>query len=427
MNNGSQSTEASFEAFRGQALGIFAVLCAGFVASQFYRVSNAVIAPELMRTLAISAEAMGVITGMYFLTFAAAQLPAGILLDRFGPRRTMSALFILAVVGSVVFALAQGVAGLAIGRGLMGLGCATGLMGALVAIARWFPPGRFAQLSSLLYTIGGAGFLLATTPLAAIADGVGWRGAFWMMAAVTAVLAMLLYAVVRDRPAGQEIPESARETPGEIWQGMKDVLANRELRFVCAMQFVTFGTTLAVVGLWAGPYFNDVHGLQGVMRGNLLLLLNISMLVGVMAFTFIERWLNSRKWAIGGGAILSVVLLAILALVPDLGLWPATVLLVAFGLSSAHVMLIHAHARVVLPDHLVGRGLTLQNLAVFLGVFTIQSASGLIVGQFDDGTAGAPEAAYRAVFGFLALATLLALAIYLRCRNVRPMAEGAAT
>lgn len=173
MTSAGTSSPLLDAAARGQAWRIYAVLCAGFVAGQFYRVSNAVIAPELMRSLTISPEAMGVITGMYFLAFAAMQLPAGVLLDRYGPRRTVSGLFLLAVAGSAVFALAEGAGGLALGRGLMGLGCAAGLMGSLVALARWFPAGGFARLSSLLYAIGGAGFLLATTPLAAVSDAVG--------------------------------------------------------------------------------------------------------------------------------------------------------------------------------------------------------------------------------------------------------------
>jgi len=414
-------------AVSSQAWRIFIVLCAGFVASQFYRVSNAVIAPELMRSLSISPEAMGVITGVFFLAFAAMQLPAGVLLDRFGPRRTMSGLFVIAVAGSAAFAMADSAPGLILGRALMGVGCAAGLMGSLVAIARWFPQARFARLSSLVYTIGGIGFLLATTPLAAVSASIGWRGAFWMMAAATAILAALLYLVVRDAPSGHDIHQRPPETPGEIWRGLAEVLRNRDLWYVCAIQFVNYGTVLAVIGLWAGPYLNDVHGLKGVERGNFLLALNVSTLVGVMAFSSVERWLNSRKWAIGGGAIISAALLGVLALVPGLGLWPATALLLLFGLTSAHIMLIHAHARAVLPDRVVGRGLTLQNLAVFLGVFVIQSISGLIVGDFSAGQATAPEEAYRAVFGFLAAVTVVALVIYLRIRDVRPREEGAET
>ena len=132
------------DAHRAPAARIYVVLCAAYVASQFYRVANAAIATELMADLALSAEAMGVITGVFFLAFAAAQIPAGVLLDRFGPRYTMSVLFVVAVLGAVVFAVADGALALGIGRGLMGLGCAAGLMGSMVAISRWYPPERFA-------------------------------------------------------------------------------------------------------------------------------------------------------------------------------------------------------------------------------------------------------------------------------------------
>jgi predicted MFS family arabinose efflux permease len=396
---------------------MYVVLCAGFLASQFYRVSNAVIAPELMRGLGISAEAMGLMTGVYFLAFAAAQLPVGMLLDRFGPRRTMAGVVLLAIVGSVTFATASGFTGLVIGRGLMGVGCAAALMGALVTISRWFSEARFAFLSSLLYTLGGAGLLLATTPLAVVSTAFGWRGAFWLMGAVTTVLAALLYAVVRDAPGGRSARPGERESVADMWHGLRAVMGNRQLRYVCAIQFVNYGTVLAVAGLWAGPYLNDVHGLDGVSRGNVLLVLNVAMLAGVMGFSAVERWLGSRKWSIGSGGIASTILLLVLASVPSPGLWPAVVLLVLFGLVSAYVMLLHAHARAVLPPDLVGRGLTLQNVAVFLGVFVMQALSGFIVGAFGSSGGTAPETAYRAVFGVLALVTGAGLLIYLRCEE----------
>jgi len=402
-----------------QAYGIYAVLCAGFLASQFYRVSNAVIAPELMRELSIAPEAMGFITGIFFLVFAAAQLPVGVLLDRYGLRRTMSGLFLIAVLGSIVFALAEDVVWLTIGRGLMGLGCAAGLMGSLVAISRWFAPARFAPLSSLLYTLGGVGFLLATTPLAWIAAESGWRSAFWMMAGLTACLAILLFAVVRDRPpSSDEAADEAHETLGQVLAGMRTVFGNRQLWLICAIQFVNYGTVLSVVGLWAGPYLNDVHSLDGVTRGNVLLTLNIAMLVGVMTFSVVERWVNTRKWTIFGGGCISAITLLVLALYPELSLWTATSLLILFALASAYIMLIHAHARAVLPDHIVGRGLTLQNLAVFLGVFVLQWATGFIVGSFDAPGGIAPISAYQMLFGFLAGVTVLALCIYVWIQDV---------
>ena len=400
------------------ATRMLAVLCAAFMASQFFRVSNAVIAPELMRTLAITSEAMGVITGAYFLAFGIMQIPTGMLLDRFGPRRTMSGLFVMAAAGSAVFAMAEGVVGLTAGRALIGVGCAAGLMGLLVTISRWYPQERFARLSSMVYVVGGAGVLFATTPLAVAADTIGWRGAFWVMAVVTLGFAAMIFSMVRDAPPGRDV-ESTRETFSGMLGGVRAACANRQLWHVCAIQFVNYGTILAIVGLWAGPYLNDVHGLQGVVRGNVLFVINLAMLAGVLGYGVLERRLRSRKRAIAGGSVASAVVLVVLALWPDIGPWPAIGLLVAFTLTSAHIMLNHAHARAVLPDHLVGRGLTLQNVAVFFGVATMQSATGFIVGRFTDVGEAAPDVAYRSVFGFLALMIVISLLLYLPVRDVK--------
>ena len=263
-----------------QAWRIFAVLTAAFVASQFFRLSNAVIAPELMRELRLTPEQMGVMTGAFFLVFAAAQLPAGVLLDRFGPRRTMSGLFLFAAAGSLMFAQATALAELTLARGLMGLGCAVGLMGSLVVIARWFPPKRFAPITSVLYAIGGAGSLLATTPLAAVAGAIGWRGVFVGMAAIALALAALLFTVVRDSPATASAPVRAPESPREIWRGVVEVFGNRALRHIGAIQAVGYGSLTAVAGLWGGPYLEQVHGLDTVARGNVLLAMNLGVLVG---------------------------------------------------------------------------------------------------------------------------------------------------
>ena len=347
-------TVEAWQAHRSAAYRIYLVLATAYVASQFFRVSNAVIAPELMQSLALTPTEMGAITGAFFLAFAVAQLPAGVLLDRFGPRYTMSGLFLLAILGSLVFAYAKGMVGLTFGRTLMGVGCAAGLMGALVAIARWFPEDRFASLSAALFTIGGVGTLLATTPLAALSAVIGWRGAFLSMAALTGLLALLLYAVVRDGPPARPLPVGARERPAEIWQGLKAVLGNRQLWCICAIQFVNYGTLLAVAGLWGGPYLNDVHGLDGLARGNVLLALNVAILVGVMAYGGVDRLLNSRKSVITGGALLTAAVLAVLAALPSLALWQASGLLILFGVVGSYVMLVHAHARAILPDHLVG-------------------------------------------------------------------------
>ncbi len=402
-----------------QALKIYLVLCGAYVASQFYRVANAAIAPELMTELELSAEAMGGITGLFFLAFAAAQIPTGVLLDRYGARRTMTGLFTVAVLGAIVFASGNSGTVLAIGRILLGLGCAAGLMGAMVVIARWYPEERFAALSAMLFVVGGGGTLLATTPLSWAVEIIGWRGAFLCMAGLTAIFALLLFLVVRDAPRGQAEAGHQRESWGEVLIGLRAVLANRELWLVSVIQFVGYATVLTVVGLWGGPYLADVHGLDGVARGNVLLALNVAVLVGVSLYGRLDHYVSQRKWLIVAGALATAVILALLALLEEPDLWTATTLLLLFAAIGSYVMLNHAYARAVLPDHLIGRGLTFQNLAVFLGVAVIQSASGLIVGGFDNNAGESPELAYRWIFGFLAVLLVVAAAIFATARETK--------
>ena len=395
-----------------QALQIFLVLCGAYVASQFYRVANAAIAPELMTELELSAEAMGGITGLFFFAFAAAQIPTGVLLDRYGARLTMTALFLVAVLGSFIFAVANGGLLLAIGRILLGVGCAAGLMGAMVVIARWYPEDRFARLSALLFVIGGGGTLLATTPLAWAVEIIGWRGAFIGMAGLTGLFSVLLFLFVRDGPPGKIEKGERVESWKEVLGGLRTVLRNRQLWLVSVIQFVGYATVLTVVGLWGGPYLADVHKLDGVARGNILLALNLAVLVGVLIYGRLDRYFAKRKWLIVAGAISTAVILGLLAVLEQPNFWMATTLLILFAAVGSYVMLNHAFARSVLPDHLIGRGLTFQNLAVFLGVAAIQSASGLIIGSWDASNGPSPEIAYRWIFTFLAALLVVAAAIF---------------
>ena len=410
-------------AHAGQATRIFATLTIAYVASQFFRVSNAVIAPELMSELAIEPEAMGAVTGAFFLTFGIMQLPTGIALDRFGPRRTMSVYLVLAAIGSALFAIGSDTGTLALARALIGVGCAAGLMGAMVAISRWYPPHRFASMSSLLFSVGGIGTLIATTPLALMTEMIGWRGAFWLMAGVTLLLSIALYVVVRDRPAPaepSEQPGHKEESIAEIFGGLRAVLANRGIWHCSALQFANYATVLAITGLWAGPYLNDVFGLDGVLRGNLLMLINVCTLIGVMAYSQIERLVDSRRSTIVAGMLVSSTVLLILAWLPFPPLWLAVTLLSVFAFSSSVVMLIHAHARAMLPDRLIGRGLTVQNLAVFLGVAFMQWAGGRIIGSFELFQGATSEHAYQAVFAFFGACAIVATLIYMPIRDVRP-------
>ena len=408
-------------AHRRRAWIVFAALAAGYSTSQFYRASPTVIAPELMRELSLSAESLGGVAGLFFLAFGLVQLPVGIMLDRLGPRVTMACLMLVAVAGAAVFAAAESAATLGAGRSLMGIGCAAGLMGSMVVLGRWFPPAKFATMSGLLMGVGSIGVLMAASPLAISADGIGWRGAFLVAAAVTAALAVLVFAVVRDAPEGQErLSEASRESPLQVLQGVLAVMRDRRLWRIIAMQLTIYPSVMTVAGLWAGPYLADVHGLDTEARGEVLNLLFGALVVSPILFGPLDRIFNTRKRVVVASACTLSGTLLTLALWPGPALWQAVVLLLLIGIASPGSLILHAHARSTLPERLVGRGMTLQNMAAMGGIFLLQWASGAIIGLFEPADGATPEAAYRAAFGFLGVMLLLSLAVYAGAKDVKP-------
>lgn len=404
----------------GVVIRLFGSLCAVFILSQFYRSAIAVIAPGLRDEADLSAEMLGLLTGAFFIAIAAMQLPVGVMLDRYGPRRTVPALLAFTVVGAVVFAVSTSAPGLILGQMLIGGGCAGVFMGGLVTISRWFPPDRFGTVSSVALAISGLGTLLSATPFAAFAEALGWRGAYLALAAVTAVLAVLVFVMVRDAPPGHPYHERQPESLGDAIRGIRKVLAHPPIYGVLAVAFVGYAANISVRGLWGGPYLADIHGLGAIELGNVLLAMSLATILGVLVLGPLDRKFRTRKRLILPGMSVAVVALGALALTPGAALWQAILWLCLLGAGSAYTMHMFAHGRAFFPDHMVGRVMSTINFANFAGVGLIQVVTGLLVGAFPGEGAASPEEAYRLVFGFLAVLLLIAMALYTRTPDMPP-------
>ena len=266
-----QSTERRpFPHRRG--LIIVTTLATAYVASHFFRASNVTIGLDLMRDLAIGPEALGGLTGAFFFGFAAMQIPCGFFFDRFGPRRTVVGMLILATIGGIVFTLAPTWPILLTGRVLMGAGFGVMLIGSMVVISRWFPPDRFSTLTAMVLSIGLLGNLVATTPLAWASQAVGWRVVFGAAVVFTALATIAVWLVVRDAPPGHPVPGPQRRSrQRQMLQGLIEVLRNPRLRPILALNFCNYACTFTVQGLWGGPFLREVHGLSPIEAGNVLL------------------------------------------------------------------------------------------------------------------------------------------------------------
>lgn len=388
---------------------LFLVFAAAYFLSYFFRSTNAVIADDLMRDLTLSASQLGLMTSLFFLAFAAAQLPLGRALDRFGPRFVTPTLMLAAVLGSLLFAAAESFALLALGRALIGLGMAGVLMGALKAFSAWFSPARFATVSGVFLALGASGALGAATPLAWLNETVGWRAVFLGGAAVTLLSALLIAAFSRNAPPEKTVRAQGAPLPAG---GFRVIFSSPVFWRLAALNFAVVGSMFAYQGLWAGPYLSAL-GLSGTQVGNLLLLLSGGVVLGYLGVGWLADRFGLARVATLGALLFAGTQVGMAVYRPEWALWPLQGLFFGFGMTGGSSVLLFAHARRSFPVQLTGRAVTAVNVFGIGGGALLQWGLGGLIGLFSGTQGEAPLAAYAAALlatGALCLAATLVYA-----------------
>ena len=381
--------------------------------SQFHRSALGVIAPELSADLALSPAMLGAANGMFFAALLLMQLPVGIALDRLGPRLVVATLSAIAVLGLVLQSIATDGTTLLVARALIGIGSAASFMSAVVLCARWYGGGEMTLALSRVFALSQMGILLAGAPLAWLAGWLGWREAFLVSALLTGLAALVWWRLVQNDPPDRPAPAHRAESLMEALRGQFSIWRLPGLARVLTLHLVAYAAAATVIGLWAGPYFADVHGLGANERGLALAAMGLAMPIGLLLVGPLERRFFRRSAMISAGAALSAAMLVILAVWPAPPLPVALGLLVGLVLFSSYPVLLVTEARMLFPDHLVGRGASTVNMAQVLGSSLLPLLVGLVIGFFPMAEAARPEAAYRAGFAVLAGSLLLGLAGWL--------------
>jgi predicted MFS family arabinose efflux permease len=253
---------------------------------------------------------------------------------------------------------------------------------------------------------------------------IGWRGVFGIAVFFTALAAVAVWLVVRDAPPGHPFLNRTPEPPREMLQGLMEVLRNPRLRPILALNFCSYACTFTVQGLWGGPFLREVHGMSPIEAGNVLLAAVVTYQFGMLGFGPLDRLLDTRKWIAITGTLVVISFLATLALASHPPVWVPIGAILGIGFFSASSTMVLTHGRGIIPDRLIGRGVSTLNTSVMLGVASMQTLSGIIVGAFEPLADGArTETAYRALFGVLTVVLMVAVAIYSRSKDVRPSDE----
>lgn len=378
-----------------------ASLVLAYVLSQFYRAFLAVLTPVLKAELGVTSEDLAAASGIWFLTFAAMQIPVGAGLDRFGPRWTSALLFgLCGGGGALLFASAEGATDINLAMGLIGVGCSPVLMASYYLFARQYPPAVFATLAGVTIGVGSLGNIASSLPLAFAVDLLGWRGTLLALAAMTVAVAVAIALLLRDPPRYE----------GSARGSVLDLLRMPALWLILPLMAVAYLPSAALRGLWIGPYYADVFGADSAGIGRVSLAMGLAMVLGSFAYGPMDRLLGTRKWLIFGGSSIGLLCLLGLWAMPLAGGAVTAGLLVGVGFFGATYGVLVAHGRAFIPPHLTGRGVTLMNLFGIAPVGLGQIVTGRLHAA---APATPPEAAYTVLFAFYAICLAVGLVIYL--------------
>jgi MFS family permease len=376
-------------------LRVFLPFVAAYYLSFLFRTINATVAGSLTLEFGLGAGDLGLLTSVYYLTFAAAQIPIGILLDRYGPGRIQSAVMVAAALGAALFAVSDNFWLLLGGRALIGLGVAASLTAGLKALVLWFPSERIPLLNGLMIMLGAWGALTATLPAEFLLVSVGWRALFELLAIVSAGCALIIYLVVPKVPAAMSL--AGGPTPNSL----RTVYADPRFWRLAPLSATCIGTAWALQGLWAAPWLSDVEGLDRSELLRHLLIMAIALSLGGLLWgVAVDR---ARRRGVGPRALLSLVatmfIAAQLALILRLPL-PSYLPWIVVAATGAGIVLSYAILAEYFPKELAGRANAALNLFHIGGAFVVQYMTGVVLQLWDPTNGHYPEIAYQAAFAF---------------------------
>ncbi|WP_316398859.1 MFS transporter [Bradyrhizobium sp. 33ap4] len=382
---------------------VFFPFAAGYYLSYLFRTINALIASRLSSDTGLGTADLGLLTSVYFLVLAAVQIPVGILLDRFGPRRVQSALLLLAAMGAGLFAVSTGFLSFLIARAMIGLGVAAALTAGLKSIILWFPRERSALLNSYMVMLGSLGAVTATAPAEHLLTLMGWRQLFEVLAAATGATAMLIYVVVPERAVVPSTPSMSAN--------LSVVLGDKRFWRIAPLSAACVGSAWSLQGLWASPWLMDVEGLDRASLVGQLFIMSIVLSGGAWLFGTIVHYIKRR--GLGAETILAAVAilfitaeLTLVLRVPLPSILPWSVLAIVGTATVVSFAVIADYY----PPELAGRANGALNVLHFGWAFLAQYATGLVLEQWSINDGHRTVQAYQVAFGLNVALQIAALA-----------------
>jgi sugar phosphate permease len=354
---------------------IFWLLATCYILVYFHRLCPAIVAVDMMKDLNADGTLLGFLGSAYFYPYAAMQLPAGLLSDSLGPRKTVTIFFLIAFIGSILLGTATSITSAITGRTLTGIGVAMLFVPTMKIFAEWFRVREFALMTGVLVAMGGIGTLISTSPLAYLSKAAGWRFSFILVGIVTLVLSVLVWLIVRDRPRDLGWPDtsdgvhSSQEEIGLV-EGVKKVMSTSDFWPLALWFFCLSALFFSLGGLWGGPYLIQVYGFTKTESGNILIMIAAGMIVGSPMLSYISNSIvRRRKTVIILSTMISLCTVSMFTLYLDkLTKIELMVLFFLLGMFANGIVVIgFTAAKELFPVNIAGTSTGLVNIFPFAG------------------------------------------------------------
>jgi len=413
-------------------------LALAFMTAYFHRTATGVMADSLMREFSITAASeLGILSSLYFYVYAAMQMPAGILMDSCGPRRTVSVALLVAGAGSIIFGLAQTMTGIYFGRILVTMGVSVIYVAIVKIYVEWFRLREFATMSGIIVIVANAGSLLSATPLAFAVEAIGWRFSYLAIAAYTLSMGALCWLLVRDKPTDVGLPsitevenregnQSAAAPSASVGVGESviQVLKNPDTWWPFLVGCSVYGVFMSFMGIWGVPYFMQIYGLSRVEASQYIMLMAVGNMIGgsVIGFSSDKVGLRQKPYTL---ITLFFLCMWLVLICWNGGKPPLSLLYIislGFGIGTSGITLGVACTKEVNAPQAAGVAAGLANSAPFVGAALMQPAFGWVLDRYwqgvtDNGVRIYPIEAFQSAFWFCAVILVLGLFCSLKIRE----------
>lgn len=364
-----------------QAWAVWSI-AALFVLFQFLlQASTSVMIPCLEKAFSVSIVAVGLLSSSFFFTYLVLQIPAGIVVDKYGPRRLLTVSVLITAAASFMFANSHYFSTAEASRMLMGIVTAPAVPAALYLAAKWFPPRRFALVAGLTEMTGMIGGAIGERFLSQCVQGsLGWRGTMYLCAKIAIVLAILIWFVVRDKPKQAQIAESSNAKQCNVWQHLLQVIRIPQVWWNGLFSGFTFAIIAAFAALWAVPFLQQVYGLTLVHAAQMSSILFIGTALGTPVFGWLSDRIGRRKPIMFFGSIVSAITMISILYIPELPLPLMNALFFILGFSVGCYAIAFAVVREITPPEVHGTAMGFTNMmCILIGAPVLQPVIGWLI------------------------------------------------